>query len=107
MNRCRAHFQGDKCRKPADGHTDHVSALHAWNDGDKIDELQPPSLKRAERDWRRLLATGPAVRRKYWPIYKIALKNCEDYMKEAIRVRNERRTQQRSQVESPIEGASS
>lgn len=90
MNRCRAHFQGDKCRKNADGHTDHVSALHAWNDGDKIDELQPPSLKRAERDWRRLLATGPAVRRKYWPIYKIALKNCEDFLKEATRVRNER-----------------
>lgn len=37
--RCKAHFQGDKCRLP-EGHTgDHVSALHQWNEKSKMHNL--------------------------------------------------------------------
>ena len=102
MIRCRAHFQGDKCRLSLNHEGAHASPFHSWIDGDKTDELKPLSLKLAEKDQRRLLRMEPSIRARMFPVWLMALKNCEKYLKEAFHVRNERRSQRK--VESPVEG---
>jgi hypothetical protein len=104
--RCRAHFQGDKCRLSLDHEGAHASPLHSWTNADKIDELKPPPMLQAERDWKRLMKTALTVRKPFFRVFLMAVKNCDEYLKEAFRVRHEggfKRNE--SKTESPVEGS--
>lgn len=87
MNRCRSHFQGDKCRLSSGHDGRHASPLHIWADGEELVEIKLPSMRQAKKDWRNLLKMGPAIRFKFWPVYKNALKNCDEFLTAAEKAR--------------------
>lgn len=90
MNRCHAHFQGDKCRLSLGHSGNHASPLHIWADGEEKIEIKLPPTRQAEKDHRKLLLLSPTLRKRFWNVYQRALKNCEDYLSDARKARRER-----------------